>query len=252
MKKIKAVILVVLAFFIGCLNVHAVCSGEENNRITSEAANVKVDYEEKIGIMEPGTYSPPDGLTEEEANNYVATYAYFTLTISNLTENLYVVVTNDVTKESKTYNYSDSNNGVVTIDHNDMFAITNYTVKVYSSNKTSCINTLLNTITKTLPKYNDLSESGICEGAENFYLCYKYLAVNTPTFDEFVDLVQKYKDGNIDKDGNEKPEEKIEEKKSFIEENKVAIIVSSIVIVAVGVGVVFVIIKKRGVKHEKN
>ena len=249
MKKLKAFFFT-FVFFLASNNVYAVCDATELNNLNRLAVNVSVDYEAITEEYEPDeniTY--PDGLTQEEWDNYVFARNVFQIYISNLTKEIYVTVSDNVTNETQTYTYADSNNGVVTIRQLDLTNITTYTVTVYSSSETNCPDTLLYTQYLTTPMYNSYSDYTICEGAEDFYLCYEYLSVPTVSFDRFVELVEDYKAGRVDNEGEEivPPEEEEEESGfgDFVREHRVVIISVCLVIVIGGVLVTVIVIKKR-------
>lgn len=254
MKNIKYILVILLTFFISTNISNAVCDTTEKNKLNSEALKIKTSYEEMTGILDPSEYTPPDGLTDEEINNYVAHYTYFKIYIANLTENLYVVVENNITKEKKTFTYEESENGTVSFDWEELRTLVNYKITVYSSSKTGCPDTKLHTLTLTMPRYNSYSEQSVCKGAEDFYLCYKYLSVDSVDFNKFMELVTKYKEGKIDKSGQEIEEPKKEEKgfSNFFKEHKKEVIVASIIVIILGGTITVIIVKKqRSKKNEQ-
>jgi len=256
MSRFKNLIAVMfLVFFVSVVKVKAVCDATEINKLNGLAVNVKASYEQVEQNLAPGEFTYPDGLTDEEMKNYVATYTIFRVYVTNLTEDLYIVVTNDVNSEEKTYTYENSNNSTIYFDWDDITKLVNYTITVYSSNKTNCADTKLNTLVLSLPRYNLFSEYDVCEGNEEFYLCHTFLAIpDNVSYGEFLDLIYKYSEGKVNKNGEEKEEEVIEEEKGFweyVKEHKTPIILIVAGIIVVGGGT-FVIIanKKRSNKNE--
>lgn len=249
MKKLRVFIFTLALFFVSSSYVYAVCDATETNELNSFAVNVSVDYEAITEEYIPDeSFNPPDGMTMDEMEDYVVTRNLFLIYISNLTEDLYVTVENDVTGETQTYYYDDSENGVITIRQEDLTNITNYTVTVYSSDATNCPGTELATHYLTTPMYNYLSEYDVCEGAEDFYLCYEYLAVDLVGFDDFISLVEDYKAGKVDNNGEEIVPDEEEDNGGFFEfisDHKVAVIVVCAVIVVGGVLVTVIIVKRR-------
>ena len=245
MKKIKAFIFTFLLFFLST-NVYAVCDVAETNTLNSLATNVRVSYEVvQVEVPENEDFNPPDGISAEE--DYTAYRDYFRFYISNVTEELYVVVTNQETNESKTYVYNDAVDGVITFEEEVGVTIVNYTIDIYSSDVTNCPNTKLYTLYETTPKRNLYSNYSLCIGIEEFYLCHEYLSVET-SFADFERLVQEYRAGHINDDGEEivLPEETDEESfLSFINDHLVVVIIVVIVIVAAGGLITFVVIKKQ-------
>lgn len=249
MKKIKKLsVFSFLVFFLFVTKVFAVeCTSEETNKLNSLAVNVKASYE----IMEiektdfSSEFNPPDGI---DANENITWYdTVIRVYITNLTEDLYITVTNDQTKEVKTYRYEDATNGTITFDQTDFSQITNYTITVYSSSNTNCANNKLYTLYLTTPMYNTLYEYSMCEGIEEFYLCHEYLSVNVST-ENFFELATKYKEGKINSDGEEIKDEPSENDKGFTEflkEYKSVIIIVAVLIIAGGGLVTVIIVKKQ-------
>lgn len=232
---------------IGIVSVQAECTAEESNKLSRLAVNVKANYEEAKKEATPDdNYNPPDGLDIEDLEDMIGYHNIFKIYIQNITEELYVKVFNKQTNETNTYYYSDAVNGVITIEQEDLTRVTNYTITVYSSDKTNCPDSKLHTTYLTTPMFNTYSEFAQCEGVEEFYLCHEYLTVETVSFDKFLQLVSDYRKGKIDEDGGDvKPEEPDKGFTDFIKDNKGIIITASIIIVAVGGLVTVIIVKKQ-------
>lgn len=246
MKKMKAFVLAFLFFFLST-DVYAVCDAEESNTLNSLATNLGISYEVvEVEVPMDENFNPPDGLSDEDMENYVAYQDYFRFYISNVTEELYIVVTNKTTNESHTYTYEDASNGIITFDEVVGITITNYTIEVYSSSVTNCPNTLLYTWYETTPMYNLYSEQAVCSGIEEFYLCHEYLSVDT-SFENFYQLVNEYRAGHIDDNGDEivTPEESDGGFFGFISDHLAIVIVVAVVIVAAGGLITFVVIRKQ-------
>lgn len=245
MKKFKVFTLALIVFFTNTVIVNAACTTEEKNKLNSLGANVKASYEIKTELVDPGDeYSPPDGLTEEEMENYKTPIDYFYIYISNITEELYIEITDKSTGEKTKYTYSDIADGVITIKKTVGYEIKNYTIIVYSSSKTNCPDTKLQTLYITTPAFNEFSMLQTCEGIEEFYLCHEYLTVEV-SFDNFYELAEKYRAGKVDKDGDDITEpDKDKSFKEFIKENKGVIIGVTLSVILIG-GLVTVIIVKR-------
>ena len=246
MKKIKAFAFTFLLFFLST-NVYAVCDVTETNTLNSLATNVRISYEVvQVEIPMDENFNPPDGVSDEDMEDYVAYQDYFRFYISNVTEELYIVVTNQETNERRTYTYDDVVDGVITFDEVVGISITNYTIEVYSSSATNCPDSLLYTWYETTPMYNVFSESSLCVGIEEFYLCHEYLSVDT-SFENFNQLVWEYRAGHIDDNGEEiiEPVEDDGGFFEFISDHLVVVIVVAVIIVAAGGLITFVVIKKQ-------
>lgn len=249
MKKFKALIFTLILFFVSSDFVYAVCEASETNTLNSLAVNVSASYEiVEIGVPLEEGENPPDGWDESGEEEYISYQDYFRIYISNITEELYVVVTNELTGEEQTFTYEDTENGVVSFDVGVGRFITNYTIEVYSSDETNCPDTRLYTHYLTTPMFNIYSEYSLCMGIEEFYLCHPYLSVDVD-FSNVYDLIWEYRDGHIDEDGEEIVPVDEEEPEpgfgDFLLEHWTIITVVVVAIIAVGGLITFVIIKKR-------
>ena len=126
--------------------------------------------------------------------------AYFNITINNIVPDIYIL---DETS-GKTYNYASSNNGEVVIP--DVHGVKKLKYKIMSTNA-SCIDELLLTQYITLPVYNKYSADPLCDGLENYSLCYTFLETDL-TYDEFKEKIEAYR--------NRKP---VEEEETVIKEH---------------------------------
>ena len=246
MRKMKVLVLAFVLFFISD-HVYAVCDASESTELNGLANNVNVAYDIiQKEIPKDENFNYPDGLTEEEREEFVAYDDYFRIIISNLTEDLYVVVTNENTGEKWTFTYADSDNGIVNFDDLALMEIVNYTIVVYSSDVTNCPDTELSTKKVSTPMYNPYSELVACEGIENFYLCHEYLEVDVD-FSNFNEEVLRYSDGLIDDSGDEISDEEDDGNGfvQFLKDNIVMVIVVVVVIIVAGGLITFVVIKRQ-------
>lgn len=254
MTKLKRIGILVVAFLFSITNVIAAdtCSYEEKAKLNSEAANVKVNHEIKQRVLDPSEYDLPDaliGASEEEIEEFRknVTTEYMVVNILNLTENLYVEVTNNVNQEKRVYTYADSTDGNITFRKTGISGAVTYTIKIYSSANTNCKDTGLGSLYVTLPRYNPLSEYAICESIPEYYMCQKYVTFEDPGFDTFMAEAQK----EVSKVNTEKEEENKKNDKwykeagKFIENHKVAFIVGGVVLLVAAGAVTIIIIKRR-------
>ena len=125
--------------------------------------------------------------------------AYYNITISNLVPDIYVV---DETFNN-TYRYT--NGGEVVIPNIKNTKKIKY--KILSANA-GCPDEVLLTQYIKLPVYNKYSTDPLCDGLENYKLCYTFLDTDI-TYDEFKKKIEAYK--------NKKPveEEVITKKKNI-------------------------------------
>jgi len=252
MGKINKIILIFILFICSSTNVYAECDFTETNRLNSLAVNVKASYEHFE--VEYKSYTPLDGATQEEIENYVVKVLNFKIHIANITKELYVTVTDSVTKNTKTYNYSDTKNGEITFIQDDLTQVYNYTINIYSSNETNCPDTKLYTMYLQTPYFNRLSEYELCEGIEEFYLCHEFLNVKSVSLDEFESLSRSYRNNKIDKNGEKTEQEKTENNSisNFLKNHKILVVILSVVIIIVIILLIILIAKKnRGKKNEE-
>ena len=104
---------------------------------------------------------------------------------------IFAKVTND-TNESKTYRYSDTNEGTLELINNYIFAKVTYTVKVYSVDS-SCQNMLLKTLKASTIKFNDYSKYDACDGYEEFELCKPFYDGEHVSKEVFNNALEEYK-----------------------------------------------------------
>jgi len=193
MKKIITFIMLMLFLNIE-VSAASLCSYQEQSVINSKAANIKTSYEaveELVGTDEIGYYKQ-----------------YFKISITNITEEFYVVMKNDLTNEEIIYRNSDTTDNILTINWDNTEKVTNFTIQIYTSNKTSCPEEKYKTMYITLPRYNKYSERDVCVENPDFYLCQRFVTFEEIDDSEFVNQIVEYK----------QKENKIEEEKPIIEE----------------------------------
>ena len=163
MKKIYLFILMLVLPISVFARAKTGCDYSVLSKLKKYASNVNIAYDYKI----------------------VDNEAYFTITINNLVPDIYVLDEST----GKTYNYSSSNNGELVIS--DIHGVKNLKIKIMSSNPI-CNNKLLLTSYLTLPVYNKYSTDSLCDGLDNYKLCYTFLDTSL-TYDEFKESVEAYR-----------------------------------------------------------
>lgn len=224
----------------------ATCGYEEKAKLNNEITNVKANYEIKERVMNKDEYTVPDAIAGTEyEDSYVATTEYIQVNILNLTENMYVEVTNDYDNERKVYQYSDTTNGNISFDWHQIGDLVTYTIKVYASSTTSCSGTILKTITQKLPRYNEYSDYNVCDGFSKYYLCQRFVTYEPVDFETFSNKISTEIEKKIKKDEEVNGDKWYNEVIKFISDNKVWFITGGIILV-VGIGsTTFIIIKNR-------
>ena len=222
-------------FFSLGINVKAasLCNYQEQMELNQKAAAVSWSYE----------------VVEEtlEGNETTIINPFFRITILNVTEDLYVVIKNDVDNNSVRFEASDAKDGIITYDWKHDETITNFTLEVYSSNKTNCANEVYKTFYMTTPRYNDFYNREICHQYADFYLCQKYITTDEVSEDDFLQKVESYDNGKIDDEGKDIPEDKDDKLTDnifkFIDDYKWVIV--GVVVLAVGTATVILIRNRR-------
>lgn len=118
------------------------------NVLNAECSDVKADIENV-------SYQLLNISSNEESKVEILVYG--------LTEEMYLLVSEDYDGESITYNYSDTDEGEITITSKSISSKINYTFKVYSTDKT-CSTSAIKAFNVTTPRYNFVSDMEYCEG----------------------------------------------------------------------------------------
>lgn len=180
MKKIfKIIILFIIILPIG---VSAYCTTDDKIRYSNLAVNIATSYE------------------YEESNGSVV----FSVTLHNVHKDLTV---RDITSGS---DYRSTINELNDFVINDLKDGNTYSFEVYTNNS-DCSYRLLNTLYVTLPKYNQLYSDPVCDGASGYSLCQKWADIGNISYNEFVKLVNDYKNQEVIENVETK-----EEKTSFL------------------------------------
>ncbi len=216
MKKI-IYILSIFTFMFSCiLNVNASCTDDVLEQLEEEASNIKISYKHL-----------------EDENGYSG-YNNFEVTVSNLNDDLYIMIT-QLEKDLK-LSSSDGENKAV-------FTSGTWIFNVYSN----MCEVKISEIEVELPKFNLYSLDPLCDGIDgsDFALCGKYYEYDV-SYENFVERVKHYRiTHNIDsnsRNGNAHENSFFDKVLEFV--SKYYMVFLSITI-AVLVLVIFVIVKKR-------
>ena len=222
------------------------CTTSEKTELNKIIPNIKGSYEIIEEELDPSEYGILDSKDEESEVDPPKTY-YFNINIVNLTEQFYVVVTNDYNDETKTYNYSDVKDGILTFKWENIYEVTNFTIKVYTSRATGCADELQKTIPLRLPRYNEKADYVLCNQAQEFNLCQKFVTFAKMDSRDFIDRVSDYIDEkNEELIEKEEKEKNIWEKiKKFVGDNAYVIIAGGVILIGTGVGITVIVIRKK-------
>ena len=230
----------------------ATCSYEERAQLNSEVANITANYEIVETEVRPSADSLPDVvLGTEYEEDFVIMLDTLQVNVLNLTENVYVEVTNDYDENTAVYTYADTENGNLAIPWERIDTLVTFVIEVYSSEETGCEGTLLKTIRLSLPRQNEYAQYTLCNQVPDYYLCQQYVTFDEIDFGEFIDRISTEINNRMEQDdeGVNGDDAWYEEVGNFISEHWVAItiVVVSIVVVAGVVVAIIVIIRRRNI-----
>ena len=256
MQKLKKLIFAFLISVMCLSNVSAInrCSTKAKAELNKYASQIKASYaikEKQIDQTE--MFSDGDGYNGEECidnqeNCNIITVDYFEITITNLTDQFYVEVTNDFTEETKILNSSDGDNGIITFTWDSLSKVTNFTFNIYAKETTKCANVLQKTLKLRLPRKNENFDNPICEDIPEFNLCQKFVTYDYMDWDDFEAKVLDYKKLNEipSEKGDEQNKSAWQKVKDFVNDNKYYFIGGGVAIVAIATGVtITIVVKKR-------
>lgn len=196
----KKIILVLALTFLFNINTSAasICDSNEQIELNQKAANIKVNYEI---------------LTEEKElpDGTLTTYST-KVSIYNVTKEFYVVVSNNTNNNKATYYFENAIDGVIIFTNVDLSNVVNYTIEVYTTNETGCMDERYKTLYVTTPRYNDYYNREICVENSEFDYCKQFVVVPEIDEDTFLEKLNKY----VKKDTNSS----IVEDENNTEENK--------------------------------
>lgn len=191
-KNVHFLIIFVLSYFIFLPNASALsCSNKDANDLVSYASYVKAKYD----IIDNSKRKTAK--INGKAMEYAIPNFTFNITIYNVTDNIYLKITNDVNEQEIVVYNKDTNKNTYTFSNYDFGQIYNYTIEILSNNP-SCKNESIRKINLTKPKYNVFSEYSECNGSKLAY-CQKFISTNKKiNLDEFSQMVDLEKDESED------------------------------------------------------
>ena len=215
--------------------VKANCTNEEKARLKKEASQVKMVYEEASEVYYRG---PLPEVGDEE---YELTRDYFKLVLSNISEEMYVIIKNDQNKDEIYVPYSVLLDGVYKYDVKNIKKIIKWTYDVYSTNSSECKNEKLFTGYLTTPKLNPIYYTSRCTDVTDLAACEKYLKEDL----EEEALIKSFEDYQNKKEEQKKLANQPWYKKILRKVKEHKIIVGGITIMIIGSGVALVLKKKK-------
>ena len=245
MQRIKNMLFAfgISVIFIANVGAASVCTNAEQAELRTAAGNIRATYEEQE--------RKETNYNEHMETEFTHIYHYMKINITNISEKFYVEVENDYDKKKETYNYSNTTDGILSFDWEEVYEKpVTFTIKVYSSDKTGCEGELYRTITLKIPRYNVYSHETICAQYSDNELCKEWVMYNEMDFETFQNEMNEYVDKEFLKlqgsNGKEINNSFWERVKEFVSDNKYYFIGGgAVLIVAAGVAVVVIVKRKR-------
>lgn len=243
--RFKKLFLLAIVFLTpNLVNAESACTYEQQAELNNIVANVKASYE-VVDIYAGKTLAvntPNEDGTFPEVDNYVKE---FQITLLNVTEDIYVKVSNNQDDEVRTFKNSDAINGVITFLSDRVFELTTFTFEIYA-NKYSCIGEQFRKFTITTPMYNSFSKYEVCNDNPDFYYCQEFIPTENISSREFYSKINEYQEEKKEEiKQQEKNKSFIEKLKEFCQNNKLIVYSIGIVIGVAGVATTVILVKKK-------
>ena len=177
----KKIMFIIILYLIMIPSVKSYCDEDEMIRLQKIANNITMSYEHNA------------------VNNT------FNVTFSNITRQTYIEVNNQIIDKDFEYVFKNQKSG-------------EYKFNIYSNTGT-CERTLLLTKYVSLPYYNNLYNTEVCSGIENYKYCSKWLKDNISE-QEKIKQIKNYKSLIVE----EITENKIENKESILDKIRKSLI----------------------------
>lgn len=236
MKPRKTLFIIFILTLLLITNVNAEeCSFQERANINTISSKVKATYGVKTVKM-----NKEDHNSEEDIY-----YSYFEISIYNIQPEIYIVLTNDQDETEQTIYYNNTIDGEYVFAIDVPQSVTTYTIDIYSSGIDGCEIEKNRSLTLKIPKQNKYYTYAICEGLTNLSYCQEFITFDEPSISVLEDKIRQYNNTGED---DQSPE--VVEEPSFIESYRTILIVSGLIILVAGIGVVSVILhnKRKGRK----
>ena len=233
MKKGKYIAFVLLTL-LSVNKVNAECDYKRQLEINTKAANIsaKVESEDIVIDREGNVYEDYDGPFNDD--NGIITTPSFSLNISNIDEEMYVILTNEKENVREEIHGKDLEDGTFSYALPAPTEIRTYNVEVYTED-IECQVEKLRTIEVKSPMYNEVSGSIICRD-NNAYYCQEYV-----TTEINIDPYQ-YMENN---DNETELENNDENKKSNFMMYVYTAGIGVVILLVIGIIIVLIIRKRR-------
>lgn len=239
--------LFLLAIILGTpnlVNAESACSYSEQAELNDIVANVKASYEvvdvpagKTLDVDHPnadGTFPEVDKVTKN-----------FKISILNITDDIYVKVTNNQDNEVLNFKSSDLVDGIATFQTTRKYNLVTYKFEVYA-NKYSCIGEKFREFTITTPMYNAYSKKEACKENQDFFYCQEFISTENISADEFYNKINEYKEQKKQEALTETENENVWQRiKEFYHDHAILVNSIGVVIIAMGVATTVILVKKK-------
>ena len=239
MQKRLVKILLCCLFIFGIKGVNAEeCNSQKKVELQNEAAKVTLKTSTKQIVDE--NFDCEEDLKDENGSCN-STRDIYEVNILNLTKNLYLEISNNVTDEIKIITYDDVVDDIATFDWDHMDEVTKFTVKVYGSSDSGCYKEYLAQNFVTALRKNEYADYGICDDQSDYYLCDEYVDFDEMNYDEFSTLLQKHIDGEDEENQSNETKDFRDKFSDFIKEYGIWIV---LLLMTIG-GVSYTVINRK-------
>ena len=193
------------------------CNYKEQQALNKEISNIKTSYE----------------FIDEDPLKY-----HFRINITNIAEDLKLIITDDYSSQELEIIRENTDNGVYSFETLIATKKVTFTIEIYSIGN-SCYNKKMQTKKVVTPRYNPYSTSSWCDNYPEFQYCDKFKDTSNLTYSEFTNKVQNYAI-NLQKKGSHNVKNSI----FYYFKKYLIYIIIGVVIIAIAISV-FLFIKKK-------
>lgn len=159
-------------------NKNSKCNSKELDELFKRARKVELETKMIKIFLE----TVPDLATE---NEFVDIYAdVLEVTLKNVTDDIYIKVTNNKNDNVQTLKKKDFKDGVVKFNTEYTTEVITYTIEVHA-NKYDCVDEIVRKFTVLTPIYNNYSNMGQCNDYPEFRYCQEFLTEDMISLGQF-------------------------------------------------------------------
>lgn len=234
MKKVFSLTVFLLTCFLFLISQTKAdsCSYKEQQALNKEASNVKINYE----IVDRRN-EIPNNLTQDDHYD-MKDYYYINVSLYNISENIYVKITNDYNNEEKNYYSTDLVENSISWKNFYNYQNITYTLNILA-NTTNCSGKKLIRKKITIPRFNQFYNKNYCQKIPDYELCQELINSSlddSKVADKIYDAYLKTLNFSNQKDENNK----------FKINWQLIITIAGIIILGVITGlIIYIVIKRR-------